>query len=119
MKKTLVLGASPNPSRYSFLAVKKLLAHGHEVVPVGTRRGEISGLEILHGNPEVAGIHTVTMYVNPSRQEVYYDYLLSLRPERIIFNPGTENPFFMKKAREAGVETLAECTLVMLAFGAF
>jgi predicted CoA-binding protein len=119
MKKTLVLGASPNPSRYSNIAVNRLTNHGHEVVPVGIRDGEIAGIEIIKGRPEVEGIDTVTLYLNPKRQEEYYDYILALNPKRIIFNPGTENPELSRLAREQGIETEIACTLVQLSIGEY
>ena len=90
-KKTLVLGASPNPDRYSFLAVNKLANYGHSVVPVGIKKGKIQDMEIINENVAVEDLDTVTLYLNPTNQKPYYDYILSLNPKRIIFNPGTEN----------------------------
>lgn len=119
MKKTLILGATPNPERYAYLATIRLVQHGHEVVPVGIRKGEIKGIPILEGKPELEDIDTVTLYVGPVRQPEYYDYILSLQPKRIIFNPGTENPELMKLAQERGIETVEGCTLVMLSIGAY
>lgn len=119
MKKTLVLGATPNPARYAYLAVMRLKQHGHEVIPLGIRDGHINGAEILKGMPEIAGIDTVTLYLNAGRQRDYYDYILSLRPRRIIFNPGAENPELMRLAREHGIETVEGCTLVMLSIGTY
>ncbi len=119
MKKTLVLGASPNPSRYSNIAVNRLTRHGHEVVPVGVREGEIAGIGIIKGRPEVEGVDTITLYLNPKRQEEYYDYILALNPKRIIFNPGTENPELSRLAREQGIETEIACTLVQLSIGEY
>jgi predicted CoA-binding protein len=120
MKKTLVLGASPNPVRYAYVAVQRLKAQGgHEVVPLGVRNGEIAGISIQHGKPELEDIHTVTLYINPFRQEEYYDYILDLKPKRMIFNPGSENPAFMWRAKLEGVEVVEGCTLVMLATGQY
>lgn len=119
MKKTLVLGASTNPLRYSNTAVKRLKQQGFEVVPVSNKTGDIDGIDILQGRPEVEDVHTVTLYMNPKRQQDYYDYILSLRPKRIIFNPGTENPEFIQKIREAGIEAIIACNLVMLATGEY
>lgn len=119
MKKTLVLGATPDSSRYAYLAVHSLLRHGHEVVPVGIRAGEVGSLPILQGTPAAQGIDTVTLYVGPARQAAYYDYLFSLKPKRIIFNPGTENPELMRRAEAAGIETVEGCTLVMLSIGVY
>lgn len=114
-KKTLVLGASLKPERYSNIATKRLTNHGHEVVPIGLREGEIEGISILKGTPEIEGVDTVTLYMNPKRQQPYYDYILSLKPKRIIFNPGTENPELVALAQAKGIEAEIACTLVMLA----
>ena len=114
MKKTLFLGASNNPTRYSFAAVRRLKQQGIEVVPLSNKKGEVEGIPILNGKPELENIHTVTLYLNPQRQEEYYDYIIGLKPERIIFNPGTENPILMKKAREAGIEPIVACSLLAL-----
>lgn len=119
MKKTLVLGATHNPARYAFLAINRLLQHGHEVVPLGTKTGVVGGLEIQHGQPEITGVDTVTLYLRPERQQPYYDYILSLKPKRIIFNPGTENPEFIARAEKEGIECVEGCTLVMLSVGAY
>jgi len=119
MKKTLVIGATPNPARYAYLAVRRLKQLGHEVIALGIRDGEIDGVPILKGKPELEGIHTVTLYLNPFRQEEYYDYLLDLKPERLIFNPGTENYAFMHRAKLEGVEVLDACTLVLLSTGQY
>lgn len=117
MKKTVVLGASPNPSRYSNRAVHRLQANGFEAVPVGIREGEIAGIEIIKGEPDIEGVDTITLYLNPQRQEAYYDYILGLNPKRIIFNPGTENSELINLAKEKGIETEIACTLVMLSVG--
>lgn len=119
MKKTLVLGATPNPARYAYLAVMRLKQYGHEVVPIGIRDGNIAGIEIQKGKPEIEGVDTVTLYLNASRQREYYDYIFSLSPRRIIFNPGAENPELERLAAEKGIETVEGCTLVMLSIGLF
>jgi hypothetical protein len=119
MKKTLVLGATPNPERYAYLAVQRLHAKGHEVVPVGIREGQIEGISILQGEPLVPDVDTISLYVGPERQKDYYDYMLSLKPRRIIFNPGTENPEFENMAQAQQIEVVEGCTLVMLSIGAF
>lgn len=117
---TLVLGATPNPSRYAYLATERLLKHGHEVVLVGIKEGEISGIPIINGTEDPATpVDTVTMYIGPQRQPPYYDYLMDLKPRRIIFNPGTENPELMKLAKENDIEPVVACTLVMLGTGAY
>jgi len=113
-KPTIVLGASPNPSRYSYIATIQLLRAGNDVLPVGIRRGTINGLQIMTERPEIEGIDTVTLYINPALQKEYYDYLIHLHPRRIIFNPGTENPELKKLAGDHGIDTLEACTLVLL-----
>lgn len=118
-KKTLVLGASPNPDRYSFLAVNKLANYGHAVVPVGIKKGKILDIEIINEKPAVEDIDTVTLYLNPTNQVPYYDYILSLNPKRIIFNPGTENRELEEIARKKGIDILQACTLVMLSTGQY
>jgi predicted CoA-binding protein len=112
--KTLVLGASLKPYRYSHRAVKILKLNGYEVVPIGLREGEIEGIKILTGQPELENIHTVTLYMNAQRQKAVYDYILSLKPKRIIFNPGAENPELYKLATTNGIYCENACTLVML-----
>ena len=119
MKRTLILGATTNPDRYAYLAAGRLTAAGHPIVPVGIKKGEVYGAAILHGIPEVEGIDTVTMYVGARHQPDYYDWLLHLRPRRIIFNPGTENPALMQLARRQQIEVVTGCTLVMLASGQY
>lgn len=116
-KKTLVLGASSNQERYSYMAVSKLLEHGHEVIPLGIKVGKIQDMEILTERKKFADIHTVSLYVAPKNQSEWFDYILSLNPKRIIFNPGTENSEFEKLAEEHGIEALEACTLVLLSIG--
>ena len=118
-KKTLVLGASTNPSRYSNMAVLKLLNHGHEVVPVGMKKGKIGVIEILSTEDKTGGIETVTLYLGPKNQPQYYDYILDLKPNRVIFNPGTINPEFMKQLEDEGIEVVDACTLVMLSVNTY
>lgn len=113
-KKTVVLGASDNPSRYSYLAVRKLQSHNHPVVAIGKKKGVVHGVPIQTDHEPVEDVHTVTLYLNPKNQQEYYDYILNLHPARIIFNPGTENEYLMEKAKEAGIEPVVGCTLVML-----
>ena len=117
MKKTVVLGATPNPERYAYLATSRLKKAGHEVLPVGNKKGEIEGIVIENGTPQYEGVDTVTLYLNPDNQKPYYDYILSLKPKRIIFNPGTENWELVRLAKEQGIEAEIACTLVMLSIG--
>jgi predicted CoA-binding protein len=117
MSKTLVIGATEKPERYAYMAVEQLLSHHHEVVALGIKEGEVLGVKILTGKPALKDIDTVTLYVGPAHQPDYYDYILSLHPRRVIFNPGTENPEFIKMVEEAGIQAQVACTLVMLGIG--
>ena len=121
MKKTVIVGATPNPARYAFIAANMLKDNGYEIAPVGIKKGEAAGIPIMNirDKPFIDGVHTITLYVRPQIQSQWYDYLLSLNPQRIIFNPGTENPEFEKLAREKGVETLEACTLVLIRTGQY
>ena len=118
MKRTLILGASPNPDRYSYKATLRLAEKDHPVFPVGLRKGKIDKHEILVNTPLIENIDTVTLYVGPQNQSPYYDYILEkIKPKRIIFNPGTENEELIKLAQEKGIETEVACTLVLLSIG--
>jgi uncharacterized protein len=116
MKKTVIIGATPNPSRYAYLAAQMLTEYGHEIVPVGIKSGVVVDQPILDilKKPDIKDVDTVTLYIGPHRQPEWYDYILSLKPKRIIFNPGTENPEFEQKAEESCIEVVEGCTLVML-----
>lgn len=118
-KKTLILGASTNPARYSYLAANRLARHKHPIQLVGIKKGEVAGEKIQPNTNNIEGIHTVTMYLGQKNQEPYEEFLLALKPKRIIFNPGAENPALMAKLKEQGVETLEACTLVMLSTDQF
>lgn len=118
-KKTLIIGASTNPSRYSYLAAERLSQHGHPFQLVGRDNGEVFGESIKPDMKDVAGIDTVTLYINPTIQQQYYDQILELKPKRIIFNPGTENREFEKLAEDNGIEAIEACTLVMLGSGQY
>lgn len=113
-KKTLVLGASLNPSRYSNMAINRLVDNEHPVEAVGLKNGEVAGVNIVTKKEPFEEVDTVTLYLNPKRQEEYYDYILSLKPQRVIFNPGTENPKFYKILEENNIESEVACTLVLL-----
>lgn len=117
MKKTVVLGASSNPERYAYLATEKLKKYGHEVVAVGIKPGMIGDTEIVTGRPAITGVDTVTLYVGPQNQPGWYEYIFSLQPKRIVFNPGTENPELEQLAAAKGIEPLEACTLVLLSLG--
>ena len=115
MKKTLVIGASPNEQRYSNKAIQRLRAHKIPTVAIGLKEGEVAGVKIDTGKPQYADVDTVTLYINPQRQPDYYDYIIGLKPKRVIFNPGTENLEFYAFLEECNIEVLKACTLVMLA----
>jgi predicted CoA-binding protein len=118
-KKTVVLGASENPSRYSYLAIKRLRAHNHPVLAVGKRSGLVGDVQIFKDHLTEPGVDTVTLYLNPKNQVEYYDYIKNLHPKRIIFNPGTENEELIKIAKEQNIEPVIACTLVMLGTGQY
>jgi predicted CoA-binding protein len=121
MKKTVVIGASPETSRYSNLASNMLHNAGFEFVPVGIKKGEILGKPILNlkDKPPIDNTHTVTLYLNPQNQKEWYDYILSLNPKRLIFNPGTENPELSELAKKKGIEVENACNLVLVQTGQF
>lgn len=119
IKKTLVIGASSNPEQYSNMAIKRLVAAGQPVEAIARSSFEIEGVHVHDAKHQFENIHTVTLYLNPQRQEEYENYILSLHPKRIIFNPGAENDQLKDKAQKEGIETLDACTLVMLSTGAF
>lgn len=115
MKKTLVLGASSNPERYAYKATLALKKNNHPVIPVGLRKGMIGDQEILTNNPLIKDVDTLTLYVGPKNQPVYYDYIIKqINPKRIILNPGTENTELINLAKAAGIEVEIACTLVLL-----
>lgn len=113
-KKTLVLGASDNPSRYSYLAVNRLRSHGHPVVAIGKKNSIVADVPIEKEKKDWKNVDTVTLYLNPLHQQQYYDYILSLKPKRIIFNPGAENDELADLAVENGIKPIEACTLVLL-----
>lgn len=117
--KTLVIGASTNPQRFSYLAIKSLVKHNVEVVAIGLKSGEVDGVSISTDRPIYEGVHTISLYLNAERQREYLDYLIALKPKRIIFNPGTENGELLKLARANGIEPVFDCTLVMLNNGRY
>jgi predicted CoA-binding protein len=113
-KKTLVLGASVNPSRYSFLAINKLRSEGHDVVAIGKNTGKVNDVEVTAEKNPIENLHTVTLYLNPNHQKSYYSYILEQKPKRIIFNPGAENEELEQLAKEHDIITQQACTLVLL-----
>ena len=121
MKRTVIVGATTNPERYAYLAAESLSSQHHEIIPLGIKKGVVFNKTILdiRKNPAISNVDTITLYIGPRHQPEWYDYLIGLKPQRIIFNPGTENQEFQKKAEKAGIETLEACTLVMLRTGQF
>lgn len=118
-KKTLVIGASSNPERYSFLAVNSLLKHNHAVVAIGAHNDQVETVTIETEKLPLQDIDTVSLYLNPLRQKEYYNYIVGLKPNRVIFNPGTENPEFFHILEENKIPYEAACTLVLLATNQF
>lgn len=118
-KKTLVLGASENPARYSNMAINRLTNYDHPVVAVGRKKGSVAGVDFDNTTPLFEDVDTITLYLNPTNQQPYYDYILSLKPKRVIFNPGTENPELINKLKENNIEPVIACTLVMLGTGQY
>lgn len=119
MKRTLVIGASEKPDRYSNRAIRSLRKHGHEVFAIGGREGKVEDVKIEKEKLSFENIDTVTMYVGPQNQSDYYDYIIGLNPQRVIFNPGTENPEFEKRLEKSGIEAIEACTLVLLSISQY
>jgi predicted CoA-binding protein len=119
--KTVIVGATTNPSRYAYLAASMLTEYGHEIVPLGIKKGMVEGKPILNirDKPTIDDVDTITMYIGPQHQPEWYEYLVSLKPKRIIFNPGTENYEFEKVLTKENIEHLQACTLVMLRTGQY
>ncbi len=117
--RTLVLGASENPGRYSNMAMRRLKEKGYDVVAIGNKNGTVNGIEITTEHLPLTEVETVTLYLNPTNQKPYYDYIIGLKPKRIIFNPGTENEELERMAAKEGINVLESCTLVMLSTGQY
>jgi uncharacterized protein len=116
---TLVLGASLKDYRYSNLCVRTLISAHIPVTAIGLREGNINNIQVHNSIPELEDIHTVTLYLGPENQKQYYDYILKLNPVRVIFNPGTENSEFSEILKNAGIEVIEDCTLMMVEGGRF
>lgn len=119
MKKTLIIGASPNPERYAYRAAHMLTAKGHDIVNVGIKKGELAGVEIEKPGVIHHDIDTVTLYIGPHLQDQYYDYILQTKPKRVVFNPGTENVELESLLVDNGIEPVEACTLVLLSTGQY
>ncbi len=118
-KKTVVIGASTKPERYSNKAIRLLRRYGHPVEAIGLRHGEVGDVSIKTGFPELGEVHTFTIYMQPQRQKPFYEYIIRLKPTRVIFNPGTENDELINLLESNGIEVTENCTLVMLNTGLF
>ncbi|WP_017256877.1 CoA-binding protein [Pedobacter arcticus] len=118
-KKTLIIGATPNPERYAYKAAHKLVQHDHPIINVGVKKGEVAGFPIEKPSQIHTDVDTITLYLNPTNQKELYQYILDTKPKRIIFNPGTENLELAHKAEAQGIETLEACTLVLLSINQY
>jgi len=119
MEKTLIIGASSNPERYSYMAAERLLAHGYEIELIGKKPEVIFGKTIDTEKIEFEDIDTVTLYISEKFQPEYYEYVVSLNPRRVIFNPGTENPEFEELLIQNDIHVEEACTLVLLGSGQY
>jgi predicted CoA-binding protein len=117
MVNTLVIGASLNPDRYSYKAIEMLRQHGHQVIAFGPKTGNVSGVSIENEWNNHWQVDTISLYLNPQRQEGFYEKIIALQPRRVIFNPGTENDLFNAQLQATGIETENACTLVLLSIG--
>ncbi|HTS43652.1 MAG TPA: CoA-binding protein [Puia sp.] len=118
-KKTLVLGASDNHTRYSYLALNRLREKGYPVIGIGKKKVKVADVDIDTEKKLYPDIHTVTIYLNPVNQKEYYDYIFSLHPKRVIFNPGAENPELYDLLKTRGIQPMEACSLVLLSTGQF
>ncbi|WP_118193391.1 CoA-binding protein [Albibacterium indicum] len=119
MKKTMIIGATPNPERYAHKAATRLVYTGHKIVNIGIKKGEAAGVPIEKPGEIYDDIHTITLYIGKKIQKEYYDYILQTKPKRLIFNPGAENEELFKLAERNGIEATNSCTLVLLASNQF
>ncbi|MEJ7557659.1 MAG: CoA-binding protein [Pedobacter sp.] len=119
MKKTLIIGATTNTTRYAYKAAQMLKSKGHDIVNVGIKKGEVAGVEIEKPETIHEGIHSITLYIGPDLQDQYHDYILQTNPKRVIFNPGTENDKLEELLKENGIEPVEACTLVLLSTGQY
>ncbi len=121
MEKTVIIGSVPKPSRYAYKAATMLEERNFDFIPLGIQEGDVLGRKILNvfDKPKIDDVDTLTLYINPGRQKEWYDYMVSLHPKRIIFNPGTENQEFKVLAQKEGIECIEACTLVMLSTGVY
>ena len=118
-KTTLVIGANTDPAKYAYKAIKRLRGAGHPVIGFGVEKGTVEDVDIETEWDENWQVDTVTLYVNPRRLEAYREPILNLKPKRVIFNPGTEHPDFIRDLRKNGIEAEIACTLVMISIGQY
>jgi predicted CoA-binding protein len=118
-KKTVVLGASTKPDRYAYKAITMLVEKGHSVLAIGQNTGEVAGVKIYTKAIPLKNIDTITLYLNPTRQRDYYNYIVEAKPKRVIFNPGTENPEFYQLLKLNNIKVEVACTLVLLTTNQF
>jgi hypothetical protein len=116
-KTTLVMGATPNPARYAYIAIHRLRSYGHPVIAFGKETGKVADVEIENEWDPDWQVDTITLYMNPMNQQPFLDKMIELKPKRVIFNPGTENPAFIRELKTYGIEAEIACTLVMLSIG--
>ncbi len=119
MKNTLVFGASLKPNRYSHVVIHRLVEKGINTQAFGLRIGSVAGVKVKTNLDDLQDVHTITLYLNPTRQQEYYQSILALKPKRVLFNPGTENPEFYELLKENGIEVEVACTLVLLSTGQY
>jgi predicted CoA-binding protein len=119
MKNTLIIGATPNPSRYAYKAANMLTAKGHTIINVGIKTGSVAGVAIEQPGTVHQDVDTITLYIGPSIQDSYFDYIIKTNPKRVIFNPGTENAALEDLLVQNGIEPVEACTLVLLATGQY
>ena len=113
-KKTLIIGATTKPERAAFKAIKMLVANGHSVLALGQNAGEGAGIKINTKAIPLKNIDTISLYINPTRQKDYYNYIVEAKPKRVLFNPGTENPELYQLLELNNIKFEAACTLVLL-----
>jgi len=119
MNKTLIIGASPNPSRYSYKAAHMLKLFNHDIVNVGIKNGAVAGVQIEKPGQIHTDIDTITLYIGPALQAQYHDYIVATKPKRVIFNPGTENAELEELLIKHNIEPVEACTLVLLSTGQY
>lgn len=119
MKNTLIIGATPDSSRYAYKAANMLTRFGHSIINIGIKKGQVAGVEIEKPGAVYNGVDTITLYIGPALQPQYYEYVLNTKPKRVIFNPGTENPEFELLLQQNEIHAIQACTLVLLSTGQY